>query len=92
MSLCIRIRFSMEAGSDAVRVFIQKQAKDLELEGTAHFVGDKSVNMVVCGEREQVDFFIDELHAKSAKYKIENIELEPFLKTKDYRSSFRVIE
>lgn len=92
MSLCIRIRFSVEAGSDAIRVFIQKQAKEFELEGTAHFAHDNNVNMVVCGEREQVDSFIDELHAKSTKFKIDNIELEPFLKTKDYRSSFRVIE
>lgn len=92
MSLCIKIRFSVEVSGNAVRLFIQKQAKELELEGTAHFADDKSVNMVVCGDREQVDSFIDELHAKSGKYKIENIELEPFLKTKDYRSSFRVIE
>lgn len=92
MSLCIKIRFSVEAGADSVRVFLQKQAQERSLEGTAQFADETNVHMVVCGEREQVDSFIDELHAKSTKYKIDNIELEPFLKTKDYRKSFRVIE
>jgi acylphosphatase len=92
MSLCLRVRFSIESSGDAVRLFIQKQAKELSIEGTAHFPDAKTVQMVVCGERAQVDSFIDALHAKSTKYKIDNIELEPFLKTKDYRSSFRVIE
>jgi acylphosphatase len=82
----------MESSGAAVRLFIQKQAKDLELEGTAHFPDEKTVQMVVCGERAQVDLFVDAIHAKSTVYKIDNIELEPFLKTKDYRSSFRFIE
>jgi|WetSurMetagenome_2_1015567.scaffolds.fasta_scaffold803954_1 acylphosphatase len=92
MSLCIKIKFSVEAGTDAVRVFLQKQAQAYALEGTAQFAGENSVQMVVCGEREQVDSFIDELHVKSTKFKIGHIELEPFLKTKDYRKSFRVID
>ncbi len=92
MRLCLRIRFSIDSSDGFLRNFIQKEAKKLDLEGTARFLEDGSVFVIVCGQQDNVDSFVDIIHEKSGKYGIDNIELEPFLKSRDYRRAFRVIE
>ena len=92
MSLCLRIRFSVGSRNGFLRNFVLKEAKRFDLEGTARFLGDEGVLVIVCGDRDGVDSFVDAIHEKSGKYEIDNIELEPFLKSRDYRSAFRVIE
>ena len=89
MSLCLRIRFSIGSPDGFLRNFVQKNAKKFNLEGTAQFLEGSIVLVVVCGARDNVDLFVDAIHEKSDKYKIEGIELEPFLKNRDYRRAFR---
>lgn len=91
MSLCLRIRFSIGSRNGFLRNFILKEAKKFYLEGTARFLGD-GVLVIVCGKRDNIDAFVDAIHEKSGKYEIDNIELEPFLKVRDYRCAFRVLE
>ena len=92
MSLCLRIRFSISSPNGFLHNVIKKEAKKLNLEGTARFQSDKEILLIVCGKRDDVDSFVDVIHEKSSKHGIDNIELEPFLKNRDYRRAFRVIE
>ena len=91
MNKCLRITLEGEVPEGFLRSFIQKHARELELEGTAQVI-DGSVRVVVCGTVERVDDFLDVLHKGSSAYRPQDVEVEPFLKDKDYRGVFRVIE
>lgn len=93
MKKCLRISFSADVTLDYLRNTIQKHALELKLEGTAQKdPEDTLIRIVVCGDIEAVDSFVDLLHKESASIDMENLEIEPFIKTKDYRAIFRVIE
>lgn len=91
MNKCLRITLEGEIPEGFLRLFIQKHARKLELEGTAQMI-DGKVRVVVCGNVESVDSFLDVLHKGSSTYTPQDIEVEPFLKDRDYRGVFRVIE
>lgn len=93
MKKCLRISFSADVSLDYVRNTIQKQAQKLRLEGTGlQDPEDNKIKLVLCGDIEAVDSFVDFLHKESIKLNMEDLEIEPFIKTKDYRGIFRVIE
>ena len=56
------------------------------------FTGEKELRIVVCGLKEQVDKFVDELHKEAAHAGVSDISIEPFVRIKDYRGAFRIIE
>ena len=93
MNKCLKISFSAaDLPDDFLRVFIQKQAKSFDIEGVAQIVfTDGRVKIVACGPKEDVDAFVDALHKGSTKTYLDDIEIEPFLKDKDYRGVFRVL-
>lgn len=72
--------------------FVQDHARKLELEGTAQSQQPDIVKIIVVGTTEAIDSLLDVLHKESGKYAITHIEIEPFLKDRDYRGIFRVIE
>ncbi len=93
MNKCLKITFSGAMPEGFLHNFIQKNAKKLNLEGTAQVVtSENKVRIVVCGDKDEVDQFIDLLHKGSGKVILEDIQIEPFLRDKDYRGVFRVIE
>ena len=53
---------------------------------------NNKARIVVCGPKEKVDEFLDIVHKGTAKYVPEEVEIEAFVKDKDYRGVFRVIE
>lgn len=77
---------------DFLETFIQKYARKLHLEGTAQLVGDDTVHIAACGPKGALEEFLDMLHKGTKTVKPHDISLEPFLKTKDYRGVFRIIE
>lgn len=92
MKKCLKIVFTLEAPSDLIQE-IQKKASKLEVEGSISFLApQKEVKIIACGLKEQVDKFVDLLHKETALEGIADINIEPFVKTKDYRGAFRVIE
>lgn len=91
MTQCLRIVLTGSAHSDLIYNVIQKNAKQYDLEGTVQVAADHLV-IVVCGSKDHLDNYVDSLHKHTLKYSIENIEIEPFFKDKDYRGVFRVIE
>ncbi len=92
MVLCVRITFSIGAQKGFLRNFVLKHANKLELEGVAQFLESDKVQIIACGKKDIVDNFVDLIHSGTNKYKLDTIELEPFIKSKDYRGIFRVIE
>ena len=92
MNKCLRITFSGEIPADFFQTFIQKHANKLRVEGTVQLVQGNMVKIVACGTKEAVDAFLDVLHKGATGVFLENLEIEPFLKEKDYRGVFRVIE
>jgi len=92
MERCLRITFFAGADKSVLHDFFQKHAKNLRLEGVAQLIDKGQVRIMVCGEREDVDQFVDLLHKDFDKFKIENIEIEAILKNRDFRGVFRIIE
>ena len=92
MKLCIKITFSIGSRGDFLRAYLLKHANNLAVEGTARLIESSRAMIIACGKKDNVDDFVDVIHEGSSKYKLDNIELEPFMKIKDYRGIFRVIE
>lgn len=79
--------------SNFLRTVIQKHAKNLDIEGIAQAINSsKKVRIIACGIKDSVDDFIDILHKNFSEHAIQDVEIEPFIRDKDYRSVFRIIE
>lgn len=93
MNKCLRISFELKVPVDFLRNVIQKQAQHLGLEGTVQVIeSSEKVLVIVCGKKQKTDDFLDILHKELAEYAIQQVEIEAFVKNKDYRGVFRVIE
>ena len=85
--------FSGDIPENFLKKSVQKYAQDLEIEGTAqHISSDQGVKIIACGLIETVEELLDVIHKEAAKIGIEDIQIEPFIKEKDYRRVFRIIE
>ncbi len=91
MKQCLKITVFIKATDDFLQDFLRKQATNLGLEGTAQPADDR-INIIACGNKDNIDLFLDALHKGTPKLKPDFIELEPFFKEKDYRGVFRIIE
>ena len=94
MNKCLRIALTAHSSTDFLHSFIQKQARKLGLEGMAQMIDPKNnqIRITVCGSAVDLDHFIDLIHKEAEKFDVDTMEVEPFLKDKDYRSVFRVID
>lgn len=92
MNKCIKIILKTELKDGFLQNVIQKYARKYELEGVAERWSADEVKIIVCGEKGAVDSFVDSIHKEAPKQHVYDIEIEPFLKDKDYRGVFRVIE
>ncbi len=93
MYKCLKISFSASNNHDnPLLATIQKKAQQLELEGTAQVVkAEKSIRIVVSGAKEAVDNFVEFLYKGPNGTQLDNLEVEPFIKDRDYRGAFRII-
>ena len=94
MSQCLYITFSLGNSDKLLHAIIQKKARSLCIEGTAPALnGDgKIIRISACGPKDSMEDFLDVLHKEAARESIKNMEIEPFIKEKDFRGVFRVIE
>lgn len=94
MNKCLRIVLTADFPSNFLTSFIQKHAKKLDLEGTAQLDDpkEKRVKIIICGNADALDDFLDALYKGTKGFELHDLEIEPFLKDKDYRQVFRVIE
>lgn len=92
MKKCLKIAVGHKGSGGFVQE-IHKKGTKLGVEGTIQVVpGDEQMSIVVCGLKDQVDQFVDHLHKQAAHEGINEIAIEPYVKTKDYRGAFRIIE
>lgn len=93
MNKCLKVTFPATGSLEFLRTFVQKQARDLDLEGTAQVMTTENlVVILICGPKDNIDSFVDLLHKGTKAIHIANISVEPFVKVKDYRGVFRIIE
>ncbi len=94
MNKCLKIIFSANPTEKFLREVLQETAKQNSLEGLCQPLDDtnKSVKIIVCGNKDKIDTFVDALHKEAYKKNITDIKIEPFIKDKDYRGVFRVVE
>ena len=93
MKKCLKIILGVPMPEGFLHSSIQKHARKFSIEGVAQvIITENQVRIIACGEKEDVDNFIDTLHKDFAKANITDIEIEPFLKDRDYRGVFRIIE
>lgn len=93
MNQCLHVTFFLDGPKEILPV-IQKKARELCIEGTL-CVGngqENHVKVVLCGSPDSIENFLDLLHAEVAKNTITELEIEPFIKEKDFRGVFRIIE
>ena len=88
---CLRITIFATPVAN-VHTLLQKTARELGIEGTVQIADQKTIKIIACGLKENVDAFIDILHARAMGNNPKNIEVEPFVKERDYRKVFRIIE
>lgn len=94
MVQCLRIFFSIILPKKLLHNIYEK-AKGLNLEGTVQTVQQTEhvdVRIVVCGSKEAIDDFIDYLHVEISDKVALPAEIEPFIKDRDFRGVFRIIE
>lgn len=92
MKKCLKITFISDRPEDLLHDFIQKNARMLHLEGTVQITAPNEVAILACGSKENVDAFLDIVHQGFGAFVPENVSVEPFLKEKDYRGIFRILE
>lgn len=93
MIKCLKIMLTADFLQGSLSAILQKHAQKLQLEGVAQVVGpENKISIIVCGSKEGVDEFLDFLHKDTSKWKLIDIEVEPFLTERRYRGVFRIIE
>lgn len=92
MKKCLKITFELNRPDWFLHDFVQKNARMLNLEGTVHATEPNSVVIVACGSKENIDAFLDIIHEGIQSHIPENVLVEPFLKERDYRGIFRILE
>lgn len=92
MKRCVKISFDISQAPKNFLSFVQKSAKELEIEGTAQLVDAKTLRMIIQGKSENVEQFVDLMHAGYEEWLPDAITEEPFLSNRDYRGTFRIIE
>ncbi len=92
MNQCLRITFVSKNNTEVLCEFVQKHAQKYRLEGMIQALENVHVKIIACGSRDSVEKFLDTLHKSALEKRLEDIEVEPFLKDRDYRGVFRCIE
>ena len=93
MKKCVKITFTGDLPKLFLQDKVQKNAKKIGIEGTASVAkSSKAVKIIAYGEKEAIEKFLDVLHKECSKAGIGELDVEPFLKDKDYRGVFRIIE
>jgi acylphosphatase len=92
MKQCLRITLYVQKYDQKINDGIQKAAKKAGIEGTVQKINDKELSVFACGLKPPIDEFLDALHQKVATKQLDYLDIEPFLKDRDFRGVFRVIE
>ncbi len=91
MNQCVKITLIVKTSQELLRNFIQKNAERLAIEGIGNIETTNTIKIVAHGAHDAIDEFIDALYSGYKGARPTVIEVEPFIKDRDYRGVFRVI-
>jgi hypothetical protein len=89
---CLKILFNADVAKAGLQKVLQTCTKKVAVEGVAQMFAENNIRIIVCGSVENVDIFIDLMYQELGKANIEEPVIEPFLKDRDYRGIFRIVE
>ena len=92
MKKCLKITLIAKSIDGEFKESIQGAARKLDVEGTVQFVEPNEMIIIACGSKESIDAFLDTLHQGFGAHMPEDVQVEPFLREKDYRGIFRILE
>ncbi|HLC07307.1 MAG TPA: acylphosphatase [Candidatus Babeliales bacterium] len=92
MKKCLKITLTSSVPDGGFRDSVQSAARKLGVEGTVQFVEPNEIVIIACGSKDNIDSFLDNLHQGFGINVPEDVQVEPFLKEKDYRGIFRILE
>ena len=92
MKKCLKITLISKMLDGGLRDVIQGAARRLDLEGTVQYAEPNEIVIIACGSKENIDGFLDVIHQGFEGKVPEDVLVEPFLKEKDYRGIFRILE
>ena len=70
MKKCLKITFPTPVADQFLQL-IHRQARTLKVEGTLAVIQpEQLVRIIVCGEKDEVDHFLDFIHKEGAKHNI----------------------
>jgi acylphosphatase len=92
MKKCLKITLISKISGGNLRDSIQAVARKLAIEGTVQVNEPNELVIIACGEKENIDNFLDAVHEGFDAHVPEDVLVEPFLKEKDYRGIFRILE
>ncbi len=92
MKQCIRINFTLEKIPKNFLTIIQENAHKHKLEGTGQIVDTTTLKIAACGDPHGIEVFVDFIHQITVDMVAGAIEIEPFVRQRDYRGVFRIIE
>lgn len=92
MSQCMRINLVIKGEKSHIQELLKKYAHEFKLEGLLQSPDDQAVKVVACGGSGEIEAFMVAINKEFAKDNLNISEIEPFLKDRDYRGVFRVIE
>lgn len=93
MKKCVKILFPAVLSDSFLHGSVKEAAIKFTIEGSARVLfAEKKIELLLCGKKDNIDNFIDLLHRELLKVNVHEIEVEPFIKVKDYRGIFRVID
>lgn len=92
MNKCLRVTLSLKSYDEDLISYIQRSAKKFKIEGTLQALDKKTVRIIACGKADDVDMFMDDVYKGHKTSVPASVEVEPFLKDRDHRGVFRIIE
>ena len=92
MKKCLKITLIAKMVRAELRDFIQAAARKLGVEGTVQLIEPNEIVIIACGSKDNIDDFVDNIHQGFGTNIPEDVQVEPFLKEKDYRGIFRILE
>jgi len=92
MKKCLKITLRAKVVGGSFRDAIQTAARKLGVEGTVQLAEPNELIIIACGSKENIDLFLDTIHEGFGANIPEDVQVEPFLKEKDYRGIFRILE
>ncbi len=88
MNKCLKITVTLDQVEGFLHSVIKRHARSCGLEGVVQSMGENQIRIIACGKKKNVDDFVDLLQKET----VQDVAIEPFIKDKDYRGVFRVIE